>query len=105
MAASGAATESEDEERSDRSRTVVDLYGKMESADLRRYPARRHDLRLRVSAVRSGNRRGRERPDRTADRTGAGAVEALRGDRRIVPGKRPQVQRLLHLGRQIRRGQ
>jgi hypothetical protein len=40
----------------------------MESADLGRHPARRHDLRFGLSAVRSRNRRDRRCADRAPDR-------------------------------------
>jgi hypothetical protein len=46
-----------------------------------------------------------ELASRAADRTGDGAAETLRRDSRVVAGKRAEVQRLLHLGRDVRHGQ
>src|SRR3984885_6077496 len=95
--------EDSDDERSDPRRTDIDISGTGEGARFRRDAARQYDLCVGAAAVRSRDRRSRERFDRTPDRTGAGAAEVMRGNRGFLARQRPQVQRLLHLGGKIRR--
>ena len=80
MIASPRPLERIDETRNHSRRAAVHLSGTLEGADFGRHPARRHDLRVGISAVRSGHRRDRRRADRAPDRAGAGADEALPRD-------------------------
>src|SRR6185312_7664111 len=97
--------ESIDEKRNYPCRTFVHLAGALESADLGGHAGGRHDLCLGLSAVRSQDRRRRRCADRKADRTCAGTTEVVRGDGGLVTGERAQVQRLLHVGGEIRGGE